>query len=144
MYQLILFMKLLADCRNNGLFIYGMNTLNDFCKRRAGKRVFVFIEEMPEEMTERQKYYYLKGIVPEIQKGFAENGQIMGLEETERKIRELMPVCHVEELDQKGKGYIRVKEFEELGKQDMIILIDECKRLAAEEFSIFINDPRTI
>lgn len=90
------------------------------------------------------KGYYFNKVVPDFKKARYQNGEVATEEDTERWMRELSPIMWEEFPDvTTGKYTNRLREISELDNQEMVMLLDFLKQVAAEEFGFFIEDPST-
>ena len=89
--------------------------------------------------------YYFNAVVPTIKRAFWESGERYTDEQTERILRDYSPVMHYQVADpETGKYTDELREIKDLDNSELIEHIETIKMLAAEEFSVYIEDPNTI
>lgn len=122
-----------------------MGELNAFFKKWPGARVVSrFFVALP-GTTESQRGYYFGYIVPAIKKGLLEIGEVMMEEDVDYFLRSNCPFTVVEYPNIITGKYAReVKEIRDLSRLDMVNFIEWVKVYAAENFSLYIEDPELI
>lgn len=89
--------------------------------------------------------YYFNAVVPTMKRAFWESGERYTDEQTERILRDYSPVMHHQVADpETGKYTDELREIKDLDNSELIEHIETIKMLAAEEFSVYIEDPNTI
>jgi hypothetical protein len=127
------------------LSVYNIQALNQYLSEHKNKRIAIGLSIIGEKPSQAMLSYYRNVIVPSIQKGYHAKGNIYSCERVDRELREMSPVCWNEYFDEKTNRWIQdVKELNELNQFDLAWFIAHIKQIAAEEFSIFIEDPKTI
>jgi NurA-like 5'-3' nuclease len=72
-------------------------------------------------------------------------GERLTEEDAEIKMRELSPIMLEQEFNEEtGKYTTRLREISELSNAELVEYIDHLKQIAAEEYSIYIEDPQSI
>ena len=121
-----------------------MGELNQFFAANKGKRVFVRFYVASDGSSEALKGYYYKCVVPSFKTAFWEQGERMTEEDTEKRLRQMSPIMQIEEVDEDGK-YLRIlRSVSDLDNSELIEHIETLKQIAAEEFSLYIEDPKYI
>lgn len=121
-----------------------MGELNEFLKKWKGCKVIACFYVSKSGASEPLKAYYLKVVVASFRRAFAENGEWLTQEQTEKKLRSLCPITIDETVDtETGEFSQRVRELTELDNQELVHYIEFLKQLGAEEFGIYIEDPNT-
>lgn len=129
---------------NGGLAIY-MGELNAFFKEWKGARIVARFSVASPGSSEALKGYYFNYVVPTFKQAIWDSGERKTEEQTERFLRELSPVMYEQTPDvETGQYETRLREIRELSNAELIEHIDTLKQIAAEEYSVFIDDPRTI
>lgn len=129
---------------NGGLAMY-MGELNAFFKEWKGARIVARFSVASPGSSEALKGYYFNYIVPTFKQAIWDSGERKTEEQTERFLRELSPVMYEQIPDvETGQYETRLREIRELSNAELIEHIDTLKQIAAEEYSVFIDDPRTI
>jgi hypothetical protein len=129
---------------NGGLQMY-MGELNQFFAMHKGCRIIAQFSVASPGSSEALKGYYFNYVVPAFKSGIWEAGERLTDEQTERRLRELSPVMYEQTPDiTTGKYETRLRTIAELNNAELIEHIEHLKQIAAEEYSIFIDDPKTI
>lgn len=122
-----------------------MGELNAFFKEWKGARIVARFSVASPGSSEALKGYYFNYVVPTFKQAIWESGERKTEEQTERFLRELSPVMYEQTPDvETGQYETRLREIRELSNAELIEHIDTLKQIAAEEYSVFIDDPRTI
>ena len=130
---------------NNGNLRMYMDELKQFFKMHKGCRVIAKFMVESQGSSEALKGYYYNCVVPSFQEGMWDAGERLTEEDAEIKMRELSPIMLEQEFDEKtGKYTTRLREISELSNAELVEYIDHLKQIAAEEYSIYIEDPLSI
>lgn len=130
---------------NNGNMRMYMDELKQFFKMHKGCRVIAKFMIESQGSSEALKGYYYNCVVPSFQEGMWDAGERLTEEDAEIKMRELSPIMLEQEFDEKtGKYTTRLREISELSNAELVEYIDHLKQIAAEEYSIYIEDPQSI
>jgi NurA-like 5'-3' nuclease len=130
---------------NNGNLRMYMDELKQFFKMHKGCRVIAKFMVESLGSSEALKGYYYNCVVPSFQEGMWDAGERLTEEDAEIKMRELSPIMLEQEFDEKtGKYTTRLREISELSNAELVEYIDHLKQIAAEEYSIYIEDPQSI
>ena len=130
---------------NNGNLRMYMDELKQFFKMHKGCRVIAKFMIESQGSSEALKGYYYNCVVPSFQEGMWDAGERLTEEDAEIKMRELSPIMLEQEFDEKtGKCTTRLREISELSNAELVEYIDHLKQIAAEEYSIYIEDPQSI
>lgn len=122
-----------------------MGELNAFFKEWKGARIVARFSVASPGSSEALKGYYFNYVVPTFKQAIWDSGERKTEEQTERFLRELSPVIYEQTPDvETGQYETRLREIRELSNAELIEHIDTLKQIAAEEYSVFIDDPRTI
>lgn len=122
-----------------------MGELNAFFKEWKGARIVARFSVASPGSSEALKGYYFNYVVPTFKQAIWDSGKRKTEEQTERFLRELSPVMYEQTPDvETGQYETRLREIRELSNAELIEHIDTLKQIAAEEYSVFIDDPRTI
>lgn len=114
-------------------------------EKNPNKRFVMYFEILETEASNLIKGYYLKKIVPDFQEQFREKlGERMTLKAVDESLRNFYPGAKVEVFVNKGFETERIKTIDEFSNKEMIDFIDHLKMLAAQEFDLFIEDPKNI
>ena len=119
--------------------------LKEFTSMWRNTRVTVTFKVYNPGTSAALKGYYYNYVVPSFKKAIWESGERKTDEQTERYLRELSPVMYSQIADEEtGKYYTEIREIKDLDNSEMIEYLENLKQIAAEEFNIFIDDPKTI
>jgi hypothetical protein len=129
---------------NNGNLKMYMDELKQFFRMHKGCRVIAKFMIESQGSSEALKGYYYNCVVPSFQEGMWEAGERLTEEEAEIKMRELSPIMLEQEFNNTGKCTTRLREISELSNAELVEYIDHLRQIAAEEFSIYIEDPQSI
>lgn len=122
-----------------------MGELNAFFKEWKGARIVARFSVASPGSSEALKGYYFNYVVPTFKQAIWDSGERKTEEQTERFLRELSPVMYEQTPDvETGQYETRLREIRELSNAELIEHIDVLKQVASEEYSVFIDDPRTI
>ena len=129
---------------NGGLKMY-MGELNQFFSMHKGSRIIArFIVASPGS-SEALKGYYFNYVVPTFRTGIWEAGERLTDEQTETRLRELSQVMYEQTPDiNTGKYETRLRTISELSNAELIEHIEHLKQIAAENYNLYIDDPRSI
>ena len=121
---------------DNGQLRLPMDRLNAFLAANKGKRVVVRFEAAEPGSTELQLAYYFNYIVPTIQTALWENGDRRTEKQVDLWLRQQCASCY--------NDYGGLLEARQISKPDFSDFIEWLKQFAAENLSVYIEDPRTI
>lgn len=128
---------------NDGnLLISNKATMQDALNHNKGCVIVGNFHIYKKGASEALRGYYLHKVVPDFQQAFLESGERLSQQQTEKRLRELSPICYEETVNEKTGKYSReVRELFDLSNQELCYLIEHLKEIAAEEFSFYIGDP---
>lgn len=130
---------------NNGNLRMYMDELKQFFRMHKGCRVIAKFIVESQGSSEALKGYYYNCVVPSFQEGMWDAGERLTEEDAEIKMRELSPIMLEQEINEEtGKYTTRLREISELSNAELVEYIDHLKQIAAEEYSIYIEDPQSI
>lgn len=130
---------------NKGQLQIYMGELNAFFGQWKGARVVARFTVIGSGSSEALRGYYYNYVVPTMRRAMWDAGERLTEQDTERRLRTMSPIMAVEHVDfETGEYSVEVREIAELSNAELIEHIETIRQLAAEEFSIFIDDPRTI
>ena len=130
---------------NNGNLRMYMDELKQFFRMHKGCRVMAKFMVETQGSSEALKGYYYNCVVPSFQEGMWDAGERLTEEDAEIKMRELSPIMLEQEFNEEtGKYTTRLREISELSNAELVEYIDHLKQIAAEEYSIYIEDPQSI
>lgn len=113
-----------------------MDRLNAFFAEHKGERVVVRFEAAAPGSTAAQLAYYFNYIIPTIQTALWETGERKTERQTDVWLREQCAVC--------TSGWGDLMEAGQMSKTDFSEFLEWLKQFAAENLSVYIEDPRTI
>ncbi len=118
-----------------------MDRLNAFFAEHKGERVVVRFEAAEHGSSELQLAYYYNYIVPTVSAALYEQGTRM----RERAVDKWLVEQYPGEKDERILGFgTDVTEARQMDKRQMFDFLDWLKQFAAENLSVYIEDPRTI
>lgn len=120
-----------------------MGELNEFFSGHKNKKVvatFTIIDTA--KTSEPLKAYYFKYVVPTFKSAIWESGERKTDEQTEKFLREMSPIMW-EQTPVGGRYQSRLMEINELSNAQLIEHIETLKQIGAEEYGIYIDDPKT-
>lgn len=127
--------------KDGKLSIY-MGELNEFMKNNAGKNIIAEFTVLEPSDSSSLSGYYFKYVVPQFQKGMCENGYRWSEEETEAYMRSICPITMGEVVDVETGEYRKDSvKVTDLSNSEFVEYIEFLKQFAAEEFSIYIEEP---
>lgn len=130
---------------NNGNLSMFMGEISEFFKKWKNHRVTVRFEVQQPKTSEALKGYYFNYVVPTIMNAIRENGDVKTESQTEQHLREISPIMWNENVDtQTGKYSKELRDIYDLSNHEMIYHLDFLKKYAAENYAVFIEEPRII
>lgn len=121
-----------------------LGEFSEFLKKWPNSKCIIRVDVCTPGTSASAKAYYFKYIVPTITKAFWSIGQRNTDEETENFLREISPICEQCTPNENGKYTCRVKEFAELSGNDLHDHIEFIKQWAAENLSVYVEDPKDL
>lgn len=116
--------------------------LREFLNQWKERRVVVRFEILSEKPTEALKGYYFHCVVPTMKTALWESGERKNEQQTENWLREMSPITH--HCEWHGFWDVTIKEIAELSNAELSEHIEHIRQMAAEEFSVYIEEPQTI
>lgn len=113
-----------------------MDRLKEFFAANKGKRVVVRFEAAEPGSSELQLAYYFNYIVPTIQTALWETGDRRTEKQVDLWLRQQCASCY--------NDYGGLLEARQISKPDFSDFIEWIKQFAAENLSVYIEDPKTI
>lgn len=130
---------------NCGKLAIYMDELNAFTSMWKNVRVILTLRVHNPGSSMALRGYYFNYIVPRIKRALWEIGDRKTDEQTELWIREMSPIMYKQEADlETGKYTTILRNITELDNSELIEHIETIRQMAAEELSVFIDDPNTI
>lgn len=116
--------------------------LREFLTMWKNNRVVVRFEILPDTPSEALKGYYFHYVVPTMKTALWESGERKNEQQTENWLREMSPITH--HCEWRGYWDVTIKEIAELSNAELSEHIEHIRQMAAEEFSVYIEEPQTI
>lgn len=116
--------------------------LREFLTMWKNNRVVVRFEILPDTPSEALKGYYFHYVVPTMKTALWESGERKNEQQTENWLREMSPITH--HCEWRGFWDVTIKEIAELSNAELSEHIEHIRQMAAEEFSVYIEEPQTI
>lgn len=130
---------------SQGRLRVSMDELKAFTALHPNKRVILTLKVYQPGTSAALRGYYYNYVVKAVTDGFWETGERLTYEQTEKRLRELSPITHRRVVDEETGEYRKfLRGIEDLDNSELIEHIDIIKQFAAEELSVYIEDPRTI
>ena len=117
-----------------------MDRINAFCGANKGKRVIVRFEAAEPGSTKLQQAYYYNYVVPTIKAALYAKGERFTESGVDRWIINNYPLSK-DLFTEDGAPKVIGKQ---LTISEMFDLLEWLKQFAAENFSVYVEDPRTI
>lgn len=116
--------------------------VKDFCRKNKNCRVIIVFHAVLPGSSQALKGYYYNYVVPRFRRALWQSGDRRTATATELFMRELSPVAweatYNEETQQLEE---RLRSIDELSSAELVEHIDTIKQIAAEEYSVYIEDP---
>jgi hypothetical protein len=116
--------------------------LREFLNQWKESRVVVRFEILSEKPSEALKGYYFHCVVPTMKTALWESGERKNEQQTENWLREMSPITH--HCEWRGFWDVTIKDIAELSNAEFVEHIEFIRQMAAEEFSVYIEEPQTI
>lgn len=116
--------------------------LREFLTMWKNNRVMVRFEILPDTPSEALKGYYFHYVVPTMKTALWESGERKNEQDTDKWLREMSSITNKTEWNNGWQS--RLKEINELSNAELSEHIEHIRQMAAEEFSIYIEEPQTI
>ena len=129
---------------NDGRLKCYKQEMNDFFMQHKGERVVIKLEVLGDEPSASLKAYYYKVVVPAFVQALWERGTRKTQEDVEYMLRTFSPIMIAETFEKDGNVNRRVKRISEVTHEELCEHIETLKQFAAEDFGIYIEDPRTL
>lgn len=130
-----------GNINSNGELKMFMGELRQFFANWKDSRIIATFEVVPTGQSEALKAYYYNYVVPTMKQAFWDNGTRMTDAECEVYLREMSPIM-AEEHYVNGHYQVKLKEIDEISNEELIEHIDTIKQMAAEDYSVYIEDPK--
>lgn len=118
--------------------------MNEFFRQHKGKKIVIKFEVLGDEPSASLKAYYYKVVVQAFVQALWERGTRKTQEDVEYMLRTLSPIMIAETFENDGNVNRRVKRISEITHEELCEHIETLKQFAAEDFGIYIEDPRTL
>lgn len=118
-----------------------MDRINAFCAANKGKRVVVRFEAAEPGSSKLQQAYYYNYIVPTISAALYEQGTRKGEKAVDKWLVEQYPG---DKSDYAMGIDFEVTEGRQMTQPQMSDYLEWLKQFAAENLSVYIEDPRTL
>lgn len=130
---------------NNGVLSMYMGELNEFFKNWKGSRIFARFVVTDNNTSQALKGYYFNYVVPTFKQALWDAGERLTEKQAELRLRELSPIMYAESVDIETCQYVyELRSINDLSNSELIEHIETLKQIAAEEFNVYIDDPKTL
>ena len=127
---------------SKGNLLIPMKVLTNFLGQHKGKGIIATFNVYSPNDSKLLQHYYYNGVIPSVQKGFAELGDILTSKETIERLELLSPWTHSVSFNVFNNSSIdEIIQVEDLTMKDFISHIDFIKQYAAENLHVYICDP---
>jgi len=120
-----------------------MGELNEFLKENKNHKIVATFVILKKEASAALKGYYFNYVVPTFKTAIWKSGDRKTEEQTEAFLRSLSPIMYNSRVDEKGNYINELKSVNDLSNSELNEHIETLKQIAAEEYGIFIDDPKT-
>lgn len=130
--------------RDGKLAMY-MGDLKEFLSQNKGKRIIARFEVSEVGSSEALRGYYYNYVVPMMRQAFYDAGERMSEKDAEEQLRRMTSACLDERVDpDTGEYTVEVLSVAQLSDTRLVEHIESIKQIAAEEYGVYIDDPKTI
>lgn len=127
----------------NGDLVMYMEELKDFFKKNKNSKIIAEFTVLKKKASEALKGYYFLSVVPQFKKAIWLSGDRLTEQQTDEFLRKLSPIMYEEFVNtSSGKYENRLKEINELSNPELVEFIEHLKQIGAENYSIYIEDPK--
>lgn len=120
-----------------------MGEANKMFKDNKGCRVYATFKLHQPKTTQSLRGYYFQVVVPLFRNALWQTGDRRTLEQTEDFLRSISPIMY-EEVVKDCKYMHRIRRISEISNSELYEHIETLKQIAAEEFNLYIEDPRRL
>lgn len=122
-----------------------MGELKEFLSQNKGKRIVARFEVSEVGSSEALRGYYYNYVVPTMRQAFYDAGERMSEKDAEEQLRQMTSACLDERVDpDTGEYTVEVLSVAQLSDTRLVEHIESIKQIAAEEYGVYIEDPKTI
>ena len=114
---------------NEGIKIYNRDDAVKFAQLHPNKKALIAVTIFEPKSSDLLKGYYRAVVVPAFQRAYQETGVRMSLRSTDITLRRMTE---------------SLKQIDEMSNAELVELIEHLKQIGAEEFSIYIEDPKVL
>lgn len=118
-----------------------MGELNQFLAQFPGAKLVATFSVLPDSQSEALKAYYWKCVVPTMKRALWDSGERMIEPDVDVFLRELSPICARCKYTEHGE-MCELRPIDDLADAELVEHIETIKQIAAEEYSVFIDDPK--
>lgn len=115
-----------------------MDRVRQFGRSNAGRKVVVTFEVFSSECSQEQQGYYYAYVVPAIQEAIRAQGEIKAPESIDEDLVQAYPLLL---KDANGNAVRTARQMDTLQMTDFLTWLQQ---FAAENFDVFVEDPRTV
>lgn len=122
-----------------------MAELNDFMRKRKNEMVIARFKTYKKGSSSALRGYYFNYVVPTMKMALWQSGDRKTDSQTEEYLRSISPVTISQESNEKTGDYrTEIRRISDLDNRELIEHIEFIKQMAAEEYSVYIDDPSSI
>lgn len=123
----------------DGRMLLPIDRLNDFFAAHKGKRIVIQIEAVPQHSTAAQQAYFYNYILPTISAALYEQGTRKGENAVDEWLVKQYPGDKIE-----TEFEYEITHARDFTQSQMSDFLEWLKQFAAENLSVYIEDPRVI
>lgn len=122
-----------------------MAELNDFMRKRKNEMVIARFKTYKKGSSSALRGYYFNYVVPRMKMALWQSGDRKTDSQTEEYLRSISPVTISQEANEETGDYrTEIRRISDLDNRELIEHIEFIKQMAAEEYSVYIDDPSSI
>lgn len=122
-----------------------MAELNDFMIKRKNEMVIARFKTYKKGSSSALRGYYFNYVVPTMKMALWQSGDRKTDSQTEEYLRSISPVTISQEANEETGDYrTEIRRISDLDNRELIEHIEFIKQMAAEEYSVYIDDPSSI
>lgn len=135
-------LALTGQINAQGRLLFYTDALKDWAQQFQNEKILLSVEVLPKEQSKLLLAYYKNYVLPEFQNAIREQGEWLSIAQVDERLRTASPLMEVATYNiETGVTSYRVKELEELHNADFCEFLEWLKMYAAENYSLYIEDP---
>ncbi len=114
--------------------------IREFFKHHPNSEIYAKFTKRDKSYSNNALRYYWAEVIMKMQQGLKSLGYEFDAETTHDFIKQFFPIMY-DEIPVQDKTFRVYKSIKDLSNEEFWEYIESCKRFAAENFSLIINDP---